>query len=100
MFSTEALTSQNSVDERAGAQPLAAAVEDLASDASFADAAEQLSATLGERVLESIGDIEPRRRPFAFGVIHSAPRRDEGEAYRSLHVQPTSRVGACGNRGS
>jgi hypothetical protein len=63
------------------------------------DAAEQLSATLGERVLESIGDIEPRRRPFAVGVIHSAPRRDEGEAYRSLHVQPTSRVGACGNRG-
>jgi hypothetical protein len=44
--------------------------------------------------------LEPRRGYFAVGVIHSAPRRDRGEVYRSLHVQPTSRVGACGNRES
>lgn len=61
---------------RFAATTLAAAIGDLPSDASFAEAAEQLSEALAERVLESIGGLEPSRRPFAVGVIYSAPRRE------------------------
>jgi hypothetical protein len=61
---------------RFAATTLANAIEELPSDVSFVEAAKHLSAALNERVLESIGDIEPRRRPFAVGVIYSAPRRE------------------------
>jgi hypothetical protein len=67
---------QGTSGARFAATTLASAIGELPADATFVEAAGQLSAALDERVLESIGDLEPRRRPFAVGVIYSAPRRE------------------------
>jgi len=61
---------------RFAAVVLADALENLPADADFTEAATLLSSALDAQLRDSVGDVEPRQRPFAVGVIYSASRRE------------------------